>query len=197
MRTVDGCLKVGGGYISAAFNPAADLAASAAIALHGIDFDTMVGTGLSGALVVPRLAEALGKRWMVVRKPNDGSHSAQRGEGMLGRRWVFVDDFISTGATYFRVCKTIGDFPFDTAHVGSYLYEAARFEGPRTQPLTRLKIGTRDDWRETVECAEPLEKVERAMKRRRKFMVTRVSGTKDTEYEVKPREVFDVAGIKY
>lgn len=72
-----------------------------------VEFDTLVGTGLSGALVVPRLADALDVRWMLVRKDNDGSHSTQPVEGFIGRRWLFVDDFMSTGATFRRVENVI------------------------------------------------------------------------------------------
>jgi orotate phosphoribosyltransferase-like protein len=75
--------------------------------LGHVDFDGIVVTGLSGAIIADRLAERLGKVFAVVRKPNDGSHSSSSIEGDLGRRWVFVDDFISSGSTFMRVCRTI------------------------------------------------------------------------------------------
>jgi adenine/guanine phosphoribosyltransferase-like PRPP-binding protein len=91
-----------------------------------VKFDTIVGTGLSGALVIPRLAAALGCHWMIVRKDNDNSHSDYKTEGTLGHRWMFVDDLISTGTTYKRVREAITDLAgrrdFSTEHVGVYLY---------------------------------------------------------------------------
>jgi adenine/guanine phosphoribosyltransferase-like PRPP-binding protein len=62
------------------------------------DFDTIVGVGLSGALVVPTIARALGLKWAIVRK-RDGSHSSNLIEGEIGQRWLFVDDFVASGAT--------------------------------------------------------------------------------------------------
>lgn len=61
--------------------------------------DTLVGRGLSGTLVVPRLADALGLAWLIVRKPEDDSHSDEDAEGHIGRKWLFVDDFLSSGNT--------------------------------------------------------------------------------------------------
>lgn len=75
--------------------------------------DTLVGTGMSGTLIVPRLAERLGLFWGVVRKPGVSSHagSTTRYEGQMGRRWAFVDDFISSGDTMFRVLDEVeGEF---------------------------------------------------------------------------------------
>lgn len=68
----------------------------------GYVFDTIVGTGLSGALIVPTLARKLNKHFALVRKP-DNSHSEMILEGSIGERWVFVDDLIISGATYRRV----------------------------------------------------------------------------------------------
>lgn len=73
--------------------------------------DTLVGTGMSGTLIVPRLAERLGLFWGVVRKPGVSSHagSTTRYEGQMGRCWAFVDDFISSGDTLFRVLDEVED----------------------------------------------------------------------------------------
>lgn len=98
--------------------------------LGQIDYDTMVGIGLSGALVVPVLAKALHKDWAIIRKPGESKHTAQPWEGTIGERWLFVDDFIATGATLRQVKVTIdtqfGARPdYRTALVGAYLYEGA------------------------------------------------------------------------
>ena len=58
--------------------------------LAGVDFDTMVGTGFSGGVVIPALALAMGKKFVLIRKETDDSHHG-RGQllGQLGARWIF------------------------------------------------------------------------------------------------------------
>lgn len=73
--------------------------ASARRTLRDIDYDTMVGRGLSGALAVPTLARALHKDFFIVRV-NPSAHDRSPGVGRLGKRWLFVDDFISSGITF-------------------------------------------------------------------------------------------------
>lgn len=107
--------------------------------LRNVDYDTMVGTGLSGALVVPGLARALGKYALIVRKPRDGSHACSTAEGKLGDRWVFVDDFISTGATQGRVLDKIADLAPEVEFVGTFCYARGMMgDGPKFEPPTTL-----------------------------------------------------------
>lgn len=88
-----------------------------------VEFDSIVGTGLSGALVVPTLARELGKHWAIVRKSNDGSHSMNRIEGTIGTRWLFVDDLIASGNTEQRVKSAVLGATFgDAKYIGTYLY---------------------------------------------------------------------------
>lgn len=118
-------------------------------------FDTLVGRGISGALVVPILAHALKKNFVIVRKPDDGSHSEFGIEGTLGSRWIFVDDLIDSGAT-FRATKVainemaengdswdwrIGRWSkFKTKFVGAYLYNGGgRYKGARTKYLQEFE----------------------------------------------------------
>jgi hypoxanthine phosphoribosyltransferase len=111
------------------------------------DFDTMVGTGLSGALVVPTLARATKKLFAIVRKDDDLlSHHETKVEGTIGERWIFVDDFVSSGATLRRVVQAIrrqvdgynqryGDATAGKHHiryVGRYTY--AGYPGPMYVP---------------------------------------------------------------
>lgn len=106
--------------------------------LADVDYDTIVGTGLSGAIIVPMLAQRLRKHALIVRKPRDGSHSAQSVEGKLGKRWLFVDDFVSTGATSRRVHDAIHDTAFENAHdtefVGTFSYESGRYIAAADSP---------------------------------------------------------------
>lgn len=120
--------------------------------LEDVEFDTFVVTGMSGVSVASLLAHALGKNYLIIRKPDDlSTHSSRRGVGKIGKRWVFLDDFICSGDTKFRVMRQLatllreaeinagyfdyetstwvnGD-PFDTEYVGDYLY-AKHMTGP-------------------------------------------------------------------
>lgn len=84
-------------------------------------FDAIAFRGMSGAILAPIIAVALGKSLILVRKPNDGSHSQQNAswgptqftdshgntrkltnlvEGdVAARRYIIVDDFQSEGKT--------------------------------------------------------------------------------------------------
>ena len=94
-------------------------------ARSGLSYDTIVGTGLSGAIVIPALAKALGKKWLLIRK-GEQNHSGRAAEGDLGQRWLFVDDFTSTGRTRNRVKAVIERIcdvsAWGTVYAGSFLY---------------------------------------------------------------------------
>ena len=112
-------------YLRAIFRTK-DLISRAEIGLAPIrnDFDAFVGTGISGAAVVPLLAHKFGKEFAIVRKYRDGSHSPYTIEcGFQGDvRWLFVDDFIQSGETARRASKAMYDkFPYSTC-VGGWLY---------------------------------------------------------------------------
>ena len=80
---------------------------TAKLRLADVDFDTLIGTGFSGSVVIPSLAMAMGKTYVLVRKPGVSSHSHRDLLGELGERFVFVDDFVSSGATRRRVFDTL------------------------------------------------------------------------------------------
>ena len=95
--------------------------------LADVDFDTLVGTGFSGGVVIPALALALGKKFVLIRKEDDDSHhGGGRMIGSLGDKWLFVDDFISSGRTRRRVIEKVDEacalYLHRAAHVGDYLY---------------------------------------------------------------------------
>lgn len=127
-------LELKAGYMRRAFEAADQIAANLRECLdaYNITYDTLVGTGLSGSLVVPRVAEALGLDWMIVRKSGDGSHSNQPAEGSLGARWLFVDDCTDSGNTYKRVYRVIEELAavrsHVTEHVGAYMYQGDYYE---------------------------------------------------------------------
>jgi hypoxanthine phosphoribosyltransferase len=134
------------GYMDDAWERQDAIMAEAQDELTGVDFDTFVVTGLSGMLVAPLLAQLMGKKFFVLRKPNDGSHHSRHGAswvGSLGKRWIFLDDMVDTGKTRQRVFRLLrkqlaeveynrqryggsatrgDDVPFETTHVGTYEY---------------------------------------------------------------------------
>jgi orotate phosphoribosyltransferase-like protein len=124
------------GYFDKAFGDIDDIAIRLDDKLKGVEYDTMVGTGLSGTLVVPTLARTLGKYWAIVRKEHS-PHTSSMFEGEIGQSWLFVDDFICSGKTLNRVKDVIGDIRvysydnmghstygvFPTKYVGTYEYE--------------------------------------------------------------------------
>lgn len=116
-------ITVKSGYMSEAYAPTPKLVRDTAYNLrpYHLKYDTMVGTGLSGSLVIPRLARAMHKEWLIIRKPGDGTHSDEPGEGMHGDRWLFVDDFVSSGSTRTRVLEAVGAIVgYHRASYGTY-----------------------------------------------------------------------------
>lgn len=95
--------------------------------LRGIDFDTIVGTGFSGGIVIPALALVMDKQFLLIRKEGDNSHHRGHVVGQLGKRWIFVDDFISSGKTRTRVIQKVGEAmagaSLKTTMVGQYMYQ--------------------------------------------------------------------------
>jgi len=97
-------------------------------ALESVQYDTMVGTGLSGSLVIPVLAREFGKYFAIVRK-DEARHSDLEIEGQIGHKWIFVDDFIGSGATRGRVkCAVNGVTGNPDLYVGSYLYHLDQYQ---------------------------------------------------------------------
>lgn len=114
--------------------------------LAGVDFDTLVGTGFSGGVVIPALALAMGKKFVLIRKETDDSHHG-RGQllGELGERWIFVDDFVSSGRTRSRVIEKVEEvarnYVVDTTYAGQYMYVNYSDEGPQFEPAGYEKTG--------------------------------------------------------
>jgi len=95
-------------------------------------FDTLVCRGLSGSLVVPQVARALNLNFLIVRKEELHHGINEFAEGQLGKHWLFVDDFISSGATLEAtgeaVSKVVDGYPgFVTEYMGYYAYITNRF----------------------------------------------------------------------
>ncbi|HDZ37790.1 MAG TPA: hypothetical protein ENH62_05835 [Marinobacter sp.] len=119
-------------YLGSAISNIDELVELALRDLDKVEFDGLVGTGLSGTVVVPVLAYLMKKRFAIVRKKDDmGHHSSEMVESGLhaGDRWIFVDDFTFSGNTRKRVLKEISKHHGELAngagkltYVGDYLY---------------------------------------------------------------------------
>jgi orotate phosphoribosyltransferase len=116
--------------------------------LADVEFDTLVGTGFSGSIVIPALALAMGKKFVLIRKETDDSHHGRgRCLGELDSRWIFVDDFVSSGRTRRRVMDKIDEYVtmYDgsakTEFVGQYMYVNHSEMGPRFEDADSAKIG--------------------------------------------------------
>lgn len=98
-------------------------------ALHGQKYDTIVGTGLSGTIFTARVAPGLRKKFAIVRKKDDKStHSSIKVEGVVGKRFVVADDFVSSGATLKHVLTMMQKIHPGAQFVGVYQYEYSSFK---------------------------------------------------------------------
>ena len=145
----DKSIRINSGYSSEIYNPRKLIRDAKKILNHGEiqfrersdgrwgdvevsapEFDTIVGTGLSGTLHLTRLATALDCNWLAIRKKNDSNHADELPEGLLGRKWIFFDDFIGVGSTFQRVARAVTDIAekrdFETEFVGAYLYSSKK-----------------------------------------------------------------------
>jgi len=123
--------------MSGAFKSPGDLFNDAFEFLADKEFDTMIGTGLSGSLIIPVLAREFGSdfNWAIIRKDPGSSHASTELEGYIGKRWIFVDDLIDSGATLKRVKQVVADRckansywdGHKTEYVGTYLYHTRRW----------------------------------------------------------------------
>ena len=117
------------GYSRDAWGPQSDLVHYASEKLKNVNYDSMVGTGLSGSLVIPVMAPYFKKDWAIIRKSTENSHSQSLFEGIIGKRWIFVDDGVSTGLTLLRVVQTVKQlseqYGEKNEFIGAYMY------GPR------------------------------------------------------------------
>lgn len=65
-------------------------------------FDTIVCCGTSGITVGLRMADQLNCNLFIARKESEHTHHNGLGAGIIGDRWLFVDDFFATGNTFRR-----------------------------------------------------------------------------------------------
>lgn len=107
--------------------------------------DTLVGTGLSGGIIVPMLAKAYGMHYVIVRKEGTQTHDSSILYGVMGKKYIFVDDFIQSGETLRRIQKQLYfEIPSDSHEFelyGIYLYSSSEGEF-----FYREAVKERVDW---------------------------------------------------
>lgn len=89
---------------------------------NGLEFDSIVCTGLSGLLIAPSVADILDKQIIVIRKNNEQSHSDYSIEGFVESPYIIIDDCISTGNTINRIVDQMKHSGYDPKCLGVYLY---------------------------------------------------------------------------
>lgn len=79
-----------------------------------LDYDSIVFCGMSGAVFAPALTVLLGKQMIMVRKAKDYrpfTHSEFQVEGYRNvKRYIIVDDLVSTGDSVRRMAEKISEF---------------------------------------------------------------------------------------
>ena len=112
--------------------------------LQGLDFDSIAFRGMSGALIAPIIADTMRKTMILIRKPrtDEQYHSSYGIEGDCGtRRYVIVDDQISSGDTLRAIRAGIQEFAPEAKCVGVVLYYDKIFVYPGCEPVKRSYIG--------------------------------------------------------
>lgn len=99
------------------------MSAALSLAAYRYDYDAIAVTGISGLSVGAPLSLITNKKLVVIRKESETAHSSAH-PGMTelkdGDRYIFVDDFISSGATAKRVRSAIEREVPGAKYVGSY-----------------------------------------------------------------------------
>lgn len=133
-------------YMDSALFNLSEVIETAKERLADVEFDTLVGTGFSGGVVIPALALAMGKKFVLIRKEADDSHHGKgRLLGELGEKWVFVDDFVASGRTRHRVIGKLNAAAAESGqnaeYVGQYMYVNYSDEGPQFEPAGEDETG--------------------------------------------------------
>jgi adenine/guanine phosphoribosyltransferase-like PRPP-binding protein len=83
------------------------------------DFDALAFSGNSGAILGSALSLALNKPMILVRKSVEDCHSSFTCEGFhAAKRYIIVDDFVSTGSTVHYISRKVREWAPDMELVG-------------------------------------------------------------------------------
>ena len=130
------------GYLSKALESIEEAVTDCKKGLEGIDFDTIAFRGMSGALVAPIVARDLKKEIILVRKTGEDNHSGYSLEGHVGaKKYVILDDFVSTGRTVREIIKQVKDCTETAELVGGVFYNHGNTWMPVGDVLDRVRPG--------------------------------------------------------
>jgi len=91
---------------------------------HLAEFDSIAVRGVSGIVVGAPVALALGRPLVVIRKPTENAHSSRHvNTGQIGAQYVFLDDFVASGATRKAVADAISQAGGPDNPYATYEYE--------------------------------------------------------------------------
>lgn len=122
--------SISAAYFGCAFHPAhmKHLIETATRLLTDQRFDAIAFRGMSGAVVAPVLAYALGKSIIMVRKPKIHSgeyHSHLIVEGdKNAERYLIVDDFRCSGNTVRAILEEVSNFAPESRCMGALFYHS-------------------------------------------------------------------------
>ena len=141
-------MSLGANYFSQILDHKRDTIDMALETLRLVEFDTVVGCGISGVTFAAMLAYKLDCNLWIVRKPEDvNNHSSFRVEGSTPKGYersqvLVVDDLVDSGSTMVRIRETLygaGNIEgFDI--VGDYMYATNRFTTEGTQSWLKNDI---------------------------------------------------------
>lgn len=144
--------KVHAGYLSMILDPKEfeHKLDRAEEALKNVDFDAFAVRGNSGVLFGGALAARMHKGIILVRKPDDRSHSGMSVEGWTaGKKYLFLDDFVSSGATRRDVITAVRDNQFFNhyQYVGDYLYRDTKYIPRAIEPEPEAEDEDENEYR--------------------------------------------------
>lgn len=120
--------------------------------LRGIEFDTIVFCGMSGAIFAPLLADRLGKEIVLVRKESDSNHSCMSVEGYSAiRKYIFVDDLICSGDTFRRCQEKIQKFAPSAVCIASYQYREGYYKEIKSESINEDFAGVSEPITSSIE----------------------------------------------
>lgn len=108
-----------------------------------VRFDTIAVRGHSGMLMGPPLIMEMNKKLMIIRKPQDSSHSSSKVEGWgCKQKILIVDDFISSGSTMHSIYEDINKYCDNPKIVGILTYGGNRYKAFTMKDGTVLPVYT-------------------------------------------------------
>lgn len=119
-------------------------------ALSRHSFDAIAFRGLSGALFAPTVAMKMGKTLIAVRK-KETKHSSRIVEGDYNaKRYVILDDFVSSGETVRHMLDEIGDALPDATCIGvcEYMYLHNNPAALELKAIDTIFNGEQNAWRD-------------------------------------------------